>query len=201
MVPFICLVSGPDHSNPVGAGTVSFDEKGKRKRADMTAHAGADGNADDQRQPQSVSKVVEVLQTKHQVCFLIADCITGNEIVIPEIIFCLFEFDHGDRSFRGGAEELFTGIGTPGGNACGIGPMPAFIHGGNKRTGILCLESGIDHFTGIFAPICESFRRSPALLGLVPDRCDPRAAVKVTENSIFIVNSAVKEADEHTSPL
>ena len=145
MMPFVRFVPCADHSDPVGAGTVSLDEKGEGERADMPAHAGADGDADDQRHFQSVSKVVEIFQSQHQVCLLITDCVPGDEVVIAEIILCLFQFDHGDGSFRCGAEKLLFGIGAPCGNARSIGPVPAFIPGWDERTWILCRERRVDH--------------------------------------------------------
>ena len=107
MVAFVRLVPGADHSDAVGLRAVSLDQVGKRQRAGMPAHARSHSDADNKRESEPVGQVVEILQAEHQVGFLIADCAAGNEVVVTQILFCLFQLDDCEERLRRRAEKLF----------------------------------------------------------------------------------------------
>ena len=106
VMTLIRFVSGAGNRDVTGFCAVSVDQKRERKRADVTAHTGAACDAHDQRESKFIRQIVQIAKSKHQISLLIADDIFGNEIVVPEIFFCLLELNNSDGCLRRSAEEL-----------------------------------------------------------------------------------------------
>ena len=196
MVPFVSLVSGADHSDMVRSCAVAFDQKRERQCADMPSHAGAARNAYDQRHSQTVGKIIQIFEPQHQIRFLIADCVAGNKIVISQVLFRLFQLDHGNGGFRSCPEKLFSGVGSARRKACGISAVSAFVCGWNQFERFFRLKSTVDLFLCVFTAIRKIPGRSAALHRLVPDGGNPRSAVKIPKDPVRIINAAVHETDQ-----
>ena len=110
VVPFVRLVSRADHSDAVRFGAVAFDQIRKWESADMSSHAGPDGDADDERELQTVSQVVQISQAEHKISLLIAYCVPGDEIIILQVLFCLLQLYDGKCGLRRCAQKLLLRV-------------------------------------------------------------------------------------------
>ena len=163
----------------------------------MPAHTGAAGHAYDEGHAQGIRQVIEVAEPQHQIGLLIADGVPGDEIIVPEILFGLLEFDNSDGCPGGGAQELLSGVRASGCQACG--------RMCRARSRQRMERAKADYRNGALRRSCpvyihcrmRSLRRRAALDGLVPDGFDPGGTVQAAEECGLIIDPAVQEADEH----
>ena len=201
MVSFVRFISGADHCDVVCPCAVALNQKRKGQCADVSAHAGTACNADDQRHPETVGKIVQIFEPQHQVGFLVADCIVRDKIIVSQVLLRLFQFDHSNGCFRGGSEKLLPGVSTARSKTCCISAVPAVVCGGNQCKRLFGTESGIDLLLCVFTAIREIPGRSTALYCLIPDGCNPRGAVKIPEDIVCIVDPAIHKTDQDSVPF
>ena len=82
MMALIRFISGSDHGNAVGKRTISVEDERKRTVAQMAAAACSERDTVYKRQIQPFCKLIQIIQTKYNVIFLIAGNSVRYEIVI-----------------------------------------------------------------------------------------------------------------------